>query len=418
MNIQLPYGKNCLPLNINSEKFLIETPKEKQGLEKINDIISHVLDSPLDAQPLLEMISNGNTVAIVVDDYTRPAPTKILLPPVLEKLLENGVKKTDITIIIATGTHTAPTIDQKIQILGKDITNQYNVVSNDVLNGEYVCVGTSSFGNEIKILKEYIDSDIKILIGDIEYHYYAGYGGTRKSVLPGIASRDTIQRNHAMMFQDNACMGLLDENPISIEMIEAMNMAGCTLALSSVLNSHHEIVGVWAGKPETVMQQGVNLVDSMYKKNLCTQPDIVVIAADGHPHDINLYQALKALYTGAQIIKKNGVIILVASCSEGMGNELYKTWMRDYKTSDEIQKALTKHFKLGAHKAYYHRDIIEKYTVILVSELQDSFVKEKLGFIPEENPTTALSKAYELVGKDKTVLVAPQGSTTFFECEK
>jgi len=134
MNIQLPYGKNCLPLNINSEKFLIETPKEKQGLEKINDIISHVLDSPLDAQPLLEMISNGNTVAIVVDDYTRPAPTKILLPPVLEKLLENGVKKTDITIIIATGTHTAPTIDQKIQILGKNITNQYNVVSNDVLN--------------------------------------------------------------------------------------------------------------------------------------------------------------------------------------------------------------------------------------------------------------------------------------------
>ena len=236
MNIQLPYGKKHLPLNIEAENFLFETPNEKQGLENINDVISLALDNPFDIKPLSEMISTGDTVAIVVDDYTRPAPTKILLPPVLEKILENGVKKTDITIITATGTHTAPTIDQKIQILGKNITDQYNVVSNDVLNGEYVCVGTSSFGNEIKILKEYIDSDIKILIGDIEYHYYAGYGGTRKSVLPGIASRDTIQRNHSMMFQDNACMGLLDENPISIEMIEGMNMAGCTLALSSVLN--------------------------------------------------------------------------------------------------------------------------------------------------------------------------------------
>lgn len=418
MDIQLPYGKTFLSLHIDNENFLFETPNEKQGLEKINDVISRTLDHPLDIQPLSEMISPGDTISIVVDDYTRPAPTKILLPPLLDKLLENGVKKTDVTIIIATGTHTSPTINQKIQILGKDIIDQYNVISNDVTNGEYVCVGSSSFGNDIHILKEYMDADIKILLGDIEYHYYAGYGGTRKSVLPGVASMDTIQRNHSMMFQQKSCMGLLDENPISIEMVEAMNMAGCPLALSSVLNSHHEIVGIWAGKPETVMQQGVNLVDSMYKKTLCAQPDIVVIAADGHPHDLNLYQALKALYTASQVIKDNGVIILIAACPEGMGNELYKTWMQEYETSGEIQKALTQHFKLGAHKAYYHRNILEKYQVILVSELQDSFVKEKLGFIPEENPTSALMKAYELIGEDKTVLVAPQGSTTFFECEK
>ena len=417
MTIQLPYGKIVVSLNEEEDQFIVETPSERSKIQNVSREITNALHHPLDSEPLSEILSEGDTIAIVVEYYTRPAPTSILLQPLLQYLSKIGVKNTDITIIIATGTHTPPTQEQIIKILGKEIVHDYYVISNDVNNSSYVYVGDSSFGNKINILKDYVESNIKILVGDIEYHYYAGYGGTRKSVLPGVASEDTIQTNHQMMFEDNARMGLYEENPISKEMNEAMNMVGCHHAISCVLNSQHEIVGIWAGKPESVMKQGVSLVDSMYKKMVCYNPDIMIIAADGHPHDINLYQALKALYTASQIVRKKGVIILVAACPEGMGHKLYTQWMENYATAKEMQNLLKKDFKLGAHKAYYHRDIIEQFHVILVSELHDDFVREKLGFIPAGNPDIALQQAYDLVGKGSRVLVAPRGSTTYFSCE-
>ena len=142
------------------------------------------------------------------------------------------------------------------------------IISNDAVNGNHVNVGRTKRGNDIEILKEFIDADFKILLGDIEYHYFAGYGGTRKSILPGISSKNSIQRNHSFLFEKHSCMGVLKENPIHQEMNEAMHLAGCDFALSVVQNSHHRIVGAWAGKPELVMDAGVKLVDTMYKKEI------------------------------------------------------------------------------------------------------------------------------------------------------
>jgi len=418
MEISLPYDTRHLPLSLEKTKnVIIAHPKESPALIHVKDKIRKAVLSPIGVGPLSTIVSPGLKIVIVVDDYTRPAPTKQLLPPLLSELLKYGIKKTDITIIIAAGTHVPSSYEKMIQILGKEIVNQYSVISSDVKNSTYVSVGTSSYGNEIQVLKEYVEADIKILVGDIEYHYYAGYGGTRKSVLPGVSSVKSIQQNHGMMFHKECAMGILDTNPINTEMIEAMDMAGCDFALSAVLNSQHEIVGVWAGDPKRVMQKGVALVDEMYKKKFCQLQDIVISAADGSPHDINLYQALKALYSASRIAKKNGVIILIAACPEGIGNELYASWLEKYTSAYEIQELLEKDFKLGAHKAFYHRQATEKNMVILVSELQDSFVKEKLGFIPASNPNEALKMAVAQVKKNPNILVAPRGSTTFFECK-
>jgi len=419
MEIALPYGKSHLPLFLNdNDSVIVAHPKESPAIENINKFITSVIKNPLGIGPLSTVVSKGQKIVIVVDDYTRPAPTKQLLPPLLNELIECGINKTDITIIIATGTHTPPDYEKMIQILGKEIVNDYAVISNDVKNGAYLSLGTSSYGNKISVLKEYVQADIKILVGDIEYHYYAGYGGTRKSVLPGVSSAESIQTNHAMMFHSNAVMGIYDINPISKEMIEAMDMAGCDFALSAVLNSHHDIVGLWAGDPKLVMEKGIALVDKMFKMNLCQQPDIVISAADGSPHDINLYQALKALYTASQIVREKGVVILIAECPEGIGNALYATWLENHTTAAEIQVLLEKNFKLGAHKAFYHRQAIEKNTVILVSELQDGFVKDKLGFIPAKTPEDALRKAYNITGPNASILISPRGSTSYFECKK
>jgi lactate racemase len=357
-------------------------------------------------------------VVIVIDDYTRPCPTKLLLPPVLEELKNAGVNDLDILIIIATGTHTPPSDAMVKELVGDKIYRNYMIISNDITHGTYVNVGRTKRGNDVELLKEYYEADFKILLGDIEYHYFAGYGGTRKSILPGISSKDTIQRNHSLLFEKHSCMGVLKENPIHQEMNEAMHLAGCDFAFSVVQNSHHRIVGAWAGNPEAVMDAGVKLVDTMYKKEVSEAPDIVITAANGHPHDINLYQAMKAMHTACQIIKPQGVIVLVAECPEGHGSQLYIDWMKKYKTSREIQTALRENFIIGAHKAYYHRITVENHPVILISQMQTPEIKDLFGFIVEKTPNDALEKAFRIAGNQARVLVVPHGTTTLLTIKK
>lgn len=252
------------------------------------------------------------------------------------------------------------------------VARNYTVITSDVENGEYVSVGVSKNGNEVRVLREYVEADVKVLLGDVEYHYFAGYGGTRKSVLPGVSAKECIQKNHSMLFDPKSNTGILKGNPVSEEMSEALHMAGCDFCLNVVMNSKHQIVGAWSGRASIVMSSAVKLVDEMYKIKIDEKPDITLIAANGHPHDINLYQAMKAMHTVAQITKKDGVIILVAECPEGYGSELYYDWLKKYKTSSEVEKRLKEDFILGGHKAYYHRKTIEDFKVFFVTSMDHS----------------------------------------------
>jgi nickel-dependent lactate racemase len=414
MHIELPYGKGVLPLDVPDKNLLeVVVPKEFIQPRQPELMIKESLQDPLGTDRLSEALGPGETVAIVIDDYTRPCPTKMLLPPVLEELKEAGVSDLDIYIIIATGTHTPPSPEVIKELVGDKISRNYMIISNDAVNGQHVNVGKTKRGNDIEVLKDYVDADFKILLGDIEYHYFAGYGGTRKSILPGISSKNSIQRNHSLLFEKHSCMGVLKENPIHQEMNEAMHLAGCDFVLNVVQNSHHRIVGAWAGKPELVMDVGAKLVDTMYKREIQESPDIVITAANGYPHDINLYQAMKALYTACQIVKPHGIIIFVAECPQEHGNQLYIDWLKKYKTSEEIQKALNKNFIIGAHKAYYHRIAVENHPVIFVSEMNTPDVESLFKFIKEKTPNEALTKAFTISNQQSRVLVVPQGTTTF-----
>lgn len=413
MNIELPYGKGTLPLDVPDKNLLeVIVPKEFIQPREPDLMIKEALKKPLGTNRLSQTVGTGDTIAIVIDDYTRPCPTKMLLPPVLEELRQAGVNDSDILIIVATGTHTPPSEDLIKELVGDKVYRNYMVSSNDVINGEYVIVGKTKRGNEIQILKDFVEKDFKLLLGDIEYHYFAGYGGTRKSILPGISSKETIQRNHSLLFEKHSCMGVLKENMIHQEMNEAMHLAGVDFALNIVQNSQHRIVGAWAGNPELVMDFGVKLVDSMYRHEIKDRPDIVITAANGDPHDINLYQAMKAMYTTCQVIKENGVIVLVAECKQGSGSQLYMDWLEKYKTAQEIQDALNKNFIIGAHKAYYHRRTVETHPVICVSSMNKGQIENFFQFKYATNVNEALHQAFALRGKDAKVLVVPQGTTT------
>ena len=419
MHIELPFGKGTLPLDVPDKNLLdVVVPKEFIQPRQPELLIKEALQNPLRTDRLSEAVDPGETVAIVIDDYTRPCPTKMLLPPVLEELKVAGVSDMDICIIVATGTHTPPSPEVIKELVGDKISRNYMIISNDAVNGQHINVGKTKRGNEIEVLKDYVEADFKILLGDIEYHYFAGYGGTRKSILPGISSKKSIQRNHSLLFEKHSCMGVLKENPIHQEMNEAMHLAGCDFVLNVVQNSHHRIVGAWAGNPELVMDAGVKLVDKMYKKEISEAADIVITAANGHPHDINLYQAMKAMHTACSVVKPHGVIILVAECHEGHGSQLYIDWLKKYKTSQEIQKALQNNFIIGAHKAYYHRITVENHPVIFVSEMDTPEIHDLFTFTKEKTPDSALSKAFAISGNQSNVLVIPQGTTTFLTVKR
>jgi len=414
MQYALPYGKTTQLISIPesySVEFVLGLSTQKSPDLKV--LIEKAFSNPLDSALISDIIHTGNSVVIVVDDYTRPCPTKQLLPHLLRILKKLGIPASDITILIATGTHHSPNQDQLKQLLGKRIVQEYKVVSNDNKTSEYVPIGRSTFDHEMSINKIYVDADVKIILSDIEYHYFAGFGGTRKSILPGIASKVTIQQNHAMMFDEHAATGELEKNPVSIEMQEAFNMVGCDFCIGVVLDQDHQVVGIWTGDASKVMDQGVKMVKQLYSKKINCEPDVIITAADGLPHDINLYQSLKALHTASTVIKNNGSIVLAAECKDGLGNSLYQHWLERYGTAEEVQKQLKNHFEIGAHKAYYHRDIIERFTVYLSSNFHSSYVQKKLGFIPMKT----IQESFNCIVSDnkdvEKILIVPNGSTTF-----
>ncbi|RKX96089.1 MAG: nickel-dependent lactate racemase [Spirochaetes bacterium] len=416
MEVELPYGKEKLFINIPDKNLLdVVLPKEYIAPDRPEVTIRKAVLNPIGSERLSDIATAGDRVAIVVEDHTRPCPTEEMLPPILDELKRADVDDSDVLIIVANGIHRPPSFETIKQIVGDKISRNYTIITNDASEREYVNVGKTKMGNDVEVLKEYIESDVKVILGDIEYHYFAGYVGTRRSILPGISSNKTIQQNHKLMFHENARAGMLKENPIHQEMNDALHLAGCDFAFNVVLNSNRRVVGAWAGDPAAVLDAGVKLVDEMYKVKVDEKADIVVTAANGYPHDIDLFQAYKALHTALPVVKDNGVIVLVAECSEGHGNDIYAEWMKKYRTSAEIKRALMENFITGAHKAYYHLKAIEEHSVILVSKMDKDEVKDVFHLIPADDVDDALKKAFEIVGKDATVRAIPQGTSTLLE---
>lgn len=414
MDFNLPYGNGYQRISIpNTYSIEVVSGEKKMDIPSLKVLAENAFSHPIKSASLYEIAHRGESVVIVTDDHTRPCPSKEILPYVLKELEKSGVSSTDITILIATGTHKPPSQNQIIELLGKEIVHEYNIVSNDNNHSEYISIGRSSFKHDIMIHKSYVNADVKIIVSDIEYHYFAGFGGTRKSILPGIASGKTIQENHAMMFNDYARTGELKRNPVAIEMQEAYEMIGCDFCVGAILNPNHDIVGLWTGDAMEVMGRGVDLVKRLYEKKVRRKPDVIFTAADGNPHDINLYQSLKAVHTASKVIKKDGSIVLTAECKEGLGNSTYQRWLEQYSSTKEIKLNLKKHFQIGAHKAFYHREVLDCCKVYLKSSLHPSFVQKSLGF----KPVTHLQQTVNnILSKNKAIehiLIVPQGSTTY-----
>jgi len=413
VDVWLPYGKTEVCARIPTRNFLgcIE-PKEKSGVKDSRAEIERALSQPIGTARLREIAKAGDKAAIVVDDATRATPSYLMVPPILDELNQAGVKDEDVTVIFGCGTHRHVTSEEKEKLIGKEALERVTAVNHDCEAEDQVFLGKTSRGTEVSVNKVFAEADVKILAGDVNLHYYAGYGGGRKGVLPAVSSAETIQQNHALMLHPKAATGVLDGNPVHEDMTEAAKLAKVDFILNVVTNSKNEVIKAFAGDVEQAFMEGTKRVDEMYKVPLEQRANIVVVSAGGYPHDINFYQATKGIHNSLEAVKRKGVIVLVAECPEGHGNQVFAEWMEKFTDLKRIEREIKKRFVLGGHKAYYITKVLQKVSIILVSVMPDYYAVSTFKLRTATALNDALRDAFELAGKNAKVYAMPHGSNT------
>ena len=409
MRIKLKYGKETIGVDVPSSKLVgIYEPRLQKGIRRIEEEVKRALYHPLGSEELKDMAKLGDKVAIVIDDITRPLPSPEILPPLISELTLWGIKEEDIIIIIATGLHRKLTKQEINRLVGKEVVDRVKVINHDPYSKEnLVYLGRTSRGSEIYINKTFIEADVKILVGDIEYHQFFGYGGGAKSIHPGIADAESIRRIHSQLDSPGASAGILKGNPIQEELKEVVQMIRPDFIINVVLNSKRGVARAFAGDLFEVFHQGVELVDEMYKIKIPQRADTVIASCGGSPRDINLYQSQKAIESAKKAVKQGGRIILFARCQEGWGSKIFQEWMKKAKNPEEIIKRIKGKFIIGAHKAFLFAKEIQWAKIYLYSEMDTSEVED--AFL---HPLSDLKEVDSLLEEAEEIITLPYATTT------
>lgn len=403
MKITLPYGRAHLELEPNVDASRVQVLRPRRGTP---DPVGLALASPIESPLLRELVRPGQSVAIVISDVTRPCPSHLLLPPIIADLTAAGIPDEDIVVVSALGSHRPQTPAEREKLVGPELFRRLVVIDSDPENARYV--GTTSRGTPIEAFAPVLDADVRIGLGNVEPHYFAGYSGGAKALVPGVCSHRTIQKNHAMMVKAEAQIGVLDGNPVREDIEEGAALIGLDFILNVILDDAHEIVVAAAGHPVAAHRWACRVLDYLSKVAIEHPADIVVVSAGGYPKDINLYQAQKALDNAVAAVKPGGKIIWLAECREGFGNLTFESWITGL-SGEEILARIREDFVLGGHKAAAIARAQQRADISLVSTLPDETV-HACGMSAYSSLEAALESARREVGPDPLVVVMPEGA--------
>ncbi len=414
VDVWLPYGKTDVCVRVPARNLLgTIDPKQVAGAPDQKAEVERAIKEPIGTKRLSEIAKPESKVAIVVDDAARNTPSERMLLPVLAELNAAGVKDENITIIFGCGTHRAVKPEEAAGLVGAEVLKRVKTISHDAKAGDLVHIGTTkTSGNKIMVNRVFAEADVRILLGDVNYHYYAGYGGGRKSVLPAVCGAETIRHNHSMLTNTNARTGNLENNPVHIDMTEAAKLAKIDFIVNVVENSKGEIIKAFAGDLEAAFLEGTKLVDDIYRVFVDRRAEIIVVSSGGYPADINLFQAHKGLDNALDAVKRGGIIILVAECIEGHGNQVFYDYMTRFGEIKAVEKEIRRNFVMGSHKALYILKALEKHQIILVSSMPDFYAQNVFKLKTARAVNDALNEAFKIAGSAARVWAMPQGSHT------
>jgi nickel-dependent lactate racemase len=404
MKIEIPFGKERIKLNIPDKSILDIISGEDSSFKLDEDkIIMQALKNPIKSEKLSEIARGKKSASIIASDITRPCPSYKFLPRLVEQLNEGGIENKNIRVIFGTGIHRKHSEDEKRRLAGDYVYENIETIDSDASTKSKL-IGHTSRGTPLEVFEDALGSDLMIVTGNIEYHYFAGYSGGAKAILPGICTRRSIQFNHSMMLDEGASAGNFYNNPVRQDMEEAGKLAGIGFIFNVILDDKKNIIGAVAGKNNEAYLEGIKKYDSIYRREVEEAADIVITSQGGYPKDINLYQSQKALENIKGIVVENGTIILVASCCEGFGDDIFEQWMADVRDYDYISRRLKRKFVLGGHKAVAISRLLTKIGVLLYSDFNRDET-EKMGFKKIEDIQGYLDNRISEDNKTKITIV-------------
>lgn len=410
MLVRIPYGRSSISAEIRARNYLGEFRPDylSPGAGQV-EIISRAMDNPVTCRRLEEIAVGKKTAVIVINDVTRPTPSRLLLDSILRRLADAGINDEHITILIATGNHRANTDEEIVQMLGADIPRKYRV-ENHVAGDDsmHVVLGQTPRGVPILVDRRAVEADLKILTGTIRPHQSAGFSGGRKSILPGIASVRSIRVHHSFpILPLHPLLGKMEGNPFHEEALAGAKMVGIDFIVNVIEDEDHNLLSCVAGDLEAAHQAGVAECRKYCEVDIPTCPDVVIASPGGYPKDINLHQAQKALATSEIMTRPGGCIILAAECADGAGD--IPTWF----SSAETPLAVIDRFKKDGWSPKVHAKPfliarpLSTHNVILVSKNIDAEVLRSMFIHPAANLTEAMDIAESIVGAEASVAVLP-----------
>lgn len=322
MRIELAYGREGLFVDLPDNVEILK-PKFNPGLLDEGATIKHALRNPLGSLPLSDLVKTNDHVVIVHTDITRATPNDRILPILINELLESGILKEDILLLNGLGTHRSQTEAELRSLLGDDIVDNFRCIQHDCHDDTVlVSLGNTSLGHPVRISRHYLEADVRILTGFIEPHFFAGFSGGPKAVLPSLAGAESVFTNHGykMISNPKASWGITAGNPIWEEMCEVALRTNPTFLLNVSLNTNKEITSVFAGDMIAAHTQGCTYVKDNAMVGVEEPYDIVITTNSGYPLDQNLYQSVKGLSAANQITRQGGSIIIATACEDGLPN--------------------------------------------------------------------------------------------------
>ena len=410
MELTFGYGKGEQVVNVPDNNLLgVLTANEMEHLRTGPEAVKYALQNPIGAKSLRSMVSVGQKIAIIASDISRPVPSYDVLPSILEELFAAGCKAEDITVVFALGSHRKHTEEEMRRLVGDKVFETVKCVDSNP--DDCIHMGITDAATPVDITRVVAEADFKICTGNIEFHYFAGYSGGAKAIMPGVSTPLAIQANHRMMVDENACAGKLEGNPIRQDIEQAGAICGIDYIVNVVLDEHKHIVFAVAGDVTKAHREGCAYLDKMYSKKISERADIVLVSQGGAPKDANLYQVQKALDNAKHAVKKGGTIILMGACNEGLGSKTFESWLLNAPTAHSMIDRIHKEFQLGGHKAAAIAMVLENASIDLISEMDDDFVRS-IFLNPQPSAQEALDCAFEKYGANATVLAMPFGGAT------
>jgi lactate racemase len=413
--LELPYGKGKLSFDLPSKwKADLLRPNPVPMAKDPQGEVLQAFDQPLGGKRL-DHFQGARSAAIAIADETRLIPYPLVLPPLLDQLERMGIAPSAVRILIASGLHPPMPEARLSNLLSMDILKKYPVVVHDAKQTGLTFLGNTVRGTPVFLNPSFLQADLRLVIGLIDPHQFVGYTGGVKGAAIGLAGSQTIEANHSMLFQPNAVVGEIRDNPVRQDIEEVGRMAGVHWAVNIVLNETNNIVRVLSGDPVEVERVGSEFCRTLYETEVSKEYDLVIASPGGYPKDINLYQAQKALAHITPLVRQGGDILFFAECPDGYGDEAFYQMMIKYKNPREVIDHFKKaKFKMGDHKAFLWCRSLNKAQVHLYSSIDEGLSRALM-----VRPVRNIQEALEGIGMKHTsppqIAVMPKASSTYIK---